>query len=200
MSRKLIVLAAAAALLVVGDAQAGSAGPVSFTAQGNVNASCTVSVSGVLDFTTYDPVVANGIEYLLTRKPDITQRNTYYWYYGTLAMYQLQGVHWTRWNDALRSALLPTQIKEGRFAGSWDPDGVWGGYGGRVYSTAMATLCLPKAFQGRPKRGKLDAEQVQPAAQAFDAGSQFLAHQSRQNLGTSQRRSGTYGCHHCQLA
>lgn len=59
MSRKLIVLAAAAVLLVVADARAGTAGPVSFTAQANVSANCSVSVSGVLDFTTYDPVVAN---------------------------------------------------------------------------------------------------------------------------------------------
>ncbi len=59
MSRKLIVLAAAAAFLVVADAQAGSAGPVSFIAQANVLANCTVSVSGVLDFGNYDPVVAN---------------------------------------------------------------------------------------------------------------------------------------------
>ena len=59
MSRKLMFLAAAAALLVVEDARAGSAGPVSFTAQANVSANCSVSVNGVLDFTTYDPVVAN---------------------------------------------------------------------------------------------------------------------------------------------
>jgi len=59
MSRKLVVLAAAAALLVVADARAGTAGPVSFTAQASVVANCTVSVSGVLDFLTYDPVGAN---------------------------------------------------------------------------------------------------------------------------------------------
>ena len=59
MSRNVIVLAAAAVLLVVADARAGTAGPVSFTAQANVNANCSVSVSGVLDFTNYDPVVAN---------------------------------------------------------------------------------------------------------------------------------------------
>src|SRR5437764_6498543 len=60
MSRKLSVLAIAAVLLVAVDARAaGTAGPVSFTAQANVNANCSVTVSGVLDFTNYDPVVAN---------------------------------------------------------------------------------------------------------------------------------------------
>ena len=34
-----------------------------------------------------DPVIVNGIEYLMTRKPDITQRNTYYWYYATQVMH-----------------------------------------------------------------------------------------------------------------
>jgi spore coat protein U-like protein len=60
MSRKsLPVLAAAAAMLLVADAHAGSAGPVSFTARAQVNGNCTVTVSGQLDFTTYDPVAAN---------------------------------------------------------------------------------------------------------------------------------------------
>ena len=60
MSRNsLAVLAALAALCLVADARAGTAGPVSFTAQAQVNANCTVSVTGVLDFLTYDPVTAN---------------------------------------------------------------------------------------------------------------------------------------------
>jgi spore coat protein U-like protein len=59
MLRKIVVLAAAAALLVVADARAGQAGPVQFNAVANVNANCTVTVNGQLDFTNYDPVAAN---------------------------------------------------------------------------------------------------------------------------------------------
>ena len=35
-------------------------------------------------------------------------------------------------------------------AGSWDPDTVWGGYGGRVYTTAMAALCLEVYYRYLP--------------------------------------------------
>jgi hypothetical protein len=89
-------------------------------------------------------------DYLLTELPGDGKTNVYYWYYGTLAMYQLQGMYWTRWNEALRSALVSEQIKNGPLAGSWDPDGVWGGYGGRVYSTAVSTLCLEIYYRFLP--------------------------------------------------
>jgi len=76
--------------------------------------------------------------------------NLYYWYYGTLALYQLQDQRWERWNSALQSALLPRQESTGDMAGSWSPDTVWGGYGGRFYSTAMATLCLEVYYRYLP--------------------------------------------------
>jgi hypothetical protein len=37
---------------------------------------------------------------------------------------------------------LSQQTSNGSLAGSWSPDGLWGGYGGRIYSTALATMCL----------------------------------------------------------
>ena len=43
-------------------------------------------------------------------QPDVASRNLYYWYYATLSMYQLQGDHWQRWNDALRTALVSHQM------------------------------------------------------------------------------------------
>ena len=76
--------------------------------------------------------------------------NLYYWYYATLGMYQLQGTHWERWNSSLTATLLASQKKTGSQAGSWDNDTVWGGYGGRVYSTAMATLCLEVYYRFLP--------------------------------------------------
>ena len=65
-------------------------------------------------------------------------------------MYQLQGPHWERWNESLRGALVATQRKTGPLAGSWDPDAVWGGHGGRVYSTALASLCLEVYYRFLP--------------------------------------------------
>jgi hypothetical protein len=66
----------------------------------------------------------------------------YYWYYGTMAMFQVGGDAWSRWNKALREAVVPHQRGDGNFDGSWDPVGPWGADGGRVYSTAMMTLCM----------------------------------------------------------
>ena len=63
-------------------------------------------------------------------------------------MHQLGGPRWDRWNVALQQQLLPRQRREGRLAGSWDPnETVWGGYGGRVYSTAMGALCLEAYYR-----------------------------------------------------
>ena len=76
----------------------------------------------------------------------------YYWYYGTLAMFQMGGEHWERWNKNLKNVVIDNQIKEGCTEGSWDPKDPWGDEGGRVYSTALMTLCLevyyryPKVF------------------------------------------------------
>jgi hypothetical protein len=74
-------------------------------------------------------------DFLLTELPGQGGKpNDYYWYYGTLAMYQLQGDYWQKWNAALQKTLLDRQIKDGPLAGAWDTDTVWGGYGGRIYT------------------------------------------------------------------
>jgi len=84
---------------------------------------------------------------LLTHLPDWNKDlNMYYWYYGTLTMFQQQGHWWEQWNDALKKALVPTQetrTKGGHKNGSWDPSGdFWGQMSGRVYSTACGALSL----------------------------------------------------------
>lgn len=76
--------------------------------------------------------------------------NLYYWYYGTLALYHAGGTDWERWNDELKKSLLALQEKEGAEAGSWPANGVWAGYGGRVYATAMAALNLEVYYRYLP--------------------------------------------------
>lgn len=88
--------------------------------------------------------------YLLGDMPRPDRINLYYWYYGTLGMYQLQGSHWERWNNAMQATLVSRQVRSGSLAGSWDPDCLWGGYGGRVYSTAMSALCLEVYYRYLP--------------------------------------------------
>ena len=65
-------------------------------------------------------------------------------YNATLAMYQAGGANWDRWNGAVRDAVVANQSKgPGCERGSWDPKGTFGGgQGGRIYSTALATLML----------------------------------------------------------
>ena len=89
-------------------------------------------------------------DYLLGALPGEGEPNLYYWYYGSIAMYQLQGDHWKRWSEALQKTLLSTQRTSGPLAGSWDPNTRWDGYGGRVYSTSLATLCLEAHYRFLP--------------------------------------------------
>lgn len=89
-------------------------------------------------------------QYLMTELPGEGEPNFYYWYYATLGLYQTQGEGWDQWNAALQRELLSRQRDSGEMAGSWDPDTVWGGYGGRVYTTALATLCLEVYYRFMP--------------------------------------------------
>jgi hypothetical protein len=67
----------------------------------------------------------------------------YYWYYGSYAMYQMGGAHWTKWKSAMEQAVVKSQRKEGDEKGSWDAKvDPWGYAGGRVYTTALGVLCL----------------------------------------------------------
>ena len=82
-------------------------------------------------------------DYLLAHGPNRDPYNLYYWYYGTLAMYQHGGDAWSRWNAAVRDQLVQRQRNSGHIAGSWDPDdSLYGAKGGRIYCTALATLTL----------------------------------------------------------
>jgi Squalene-hopene cyclase C-terminal domain len=87
--------------------------------------------------------IAEAERYLLQQPPGVGQDNYYYWYYATLALHQLQDDAWEQWNEALKRRLLATQ----RSDGSWSADTVWGGYGGTVYTTSMATLCLETYYR-----------------------------------------------------
>ncbi len=82
------------------------------------------------------------VAYLRENLPKVTKYDEYYWYYGTLAMHHLQDESWQEWNGALRDMLISLQHQEGPLAGSWDPNGKWAGIGGRLYSTALSTMCL----------------------------------------------------------
>ena len=105
------------------------------------------------------PACNEAADYLLGELPGEGENNLYYWYYGTLAMCQLQGVRWQRWNDALRTTLVDRQVKDGPLAGSWEMNDLWGGNGGRLYTTAMATLTLEVYYRFLPLYGGVTPEE-----------------------------------------
>ncbi|MCA9187289.1 MAG: hypothetical protein KDA99_16790, partial [Planctomycetales bacterium] len=94
--------------------------------------------------------LAEGSRHLLEELPGPGRPNLYYWYYATLALAQRNDRDWQRWNEALQQQLLPRQRHDGQWQGSWDPDTMYGGHGGRIYSTAMATLCLEVYYRYLP--------------------------------------------------
>ena len=81
-------------------------------------------------------------EMLRRDMPHEGRANLYYWYYGTLALHQLQDDLWPEWSRKLQAELIRRQRTDGDLKGSWDADTTWGGYGGRVYSTALAAMTL----------------------------------------------------------
>jgi len=87
--------------------------------------------------------IAEAEQYLLQQLPGAGQDNYYYWYYATIALHQLQDDAWRQWNQALQQRLLATQ----RSDGSWSADTLWGGYGGKIYTTSMAALCLETYYR-----------------------------------------------------
>ncbi len=81
--------------------------------------------------------------FLIQKGPKVDAYNLYYWYYGTLSLYQHGGPSWARWNRDVRDELIRRQVVDGHASGSWAPDdSQYGTHGGRIYCTALATLTL----------------------------------------------------------
>ena len=93
---------------------------------------------------------SHATRFLLEERPGEGQANLYYWYYGTLALFHIGGEPWERWNRAMTKTLLNSQASVGPQAGSWKPNTVWGACGGRIYATAVATLCLEAYYRYTP--------------------------------------------------
>jgi hypothetical protein len=97
------------------------------------------------------PCVGEAVDLLARSPPQPRSPNAYAWYYATLASFHVGGPQWEAWNLQLQAALLPLQRRESSgLDGSWDPDPVWGGHGGRVYSTAMAAMTLEVYYRHLP--------------------------------------------------
>ncbi len=87
---------------------------------------------------------------ILKNLPGRSEENWYYWYYASLAMFPYQDQDWQVWNNAMKNHLTQSQITSGPDAGSWDTRCIWSGYGGRIYSTAIACLSLEVYYRYLP--------------------------------------------------
>ena len=92
-------------------------------------------------------LIRKGVNLMLECRPwwdaEAGSIDMYYWYLGTLAMFQVGGDAWRKWSANVDEAIVERQHRgAGAKAGSWDPVGAWGTEGGRVYSTALMTMCL----------------------------------------------------------
>ena len=100
-----------------------------------------------LNLTITDEELDEAEQRILSELPDPSKVNLYYWYYATLALRQRDNQAWQQWNQELQRVLLSQQSLSNDETGSWEPIGLWGGYGGRVYSTALATLSLEAYYR-----------------------------------------------------
>jgi hypothetical protein len=80
-----------------------------------------------------------------------SMNDVYYLYYATLGMFQTGGDRWKEWNSRFAMDVVGRQVRNGRFAGSWDWQGIrYAEQGGRIYVAAMNVLCLEVYYRYLP--------------------------------------------------
>jgi hypothetical protein len=89
-------------------------------------------------------------KYLLENPPGKGQKHYYYWYYATLALSQMRGEAWEKWNAQIQEFLRRTQQRGGEEDGSWDTNSKYGSRGGKVYTTAINALTLEVYYRYLP--------------------------------------------------
>lgn len=92
-----------------------------------------------------EPILRASADRLLEKVPVWTDDGSidfFYWYFGSLATYQMGRKWWKGWKKGMEQALTQHQVQKRHAKGSWDPVGVWGSQGGRVGTTALAVMCL----------------------------------------------------------
>ena len=109
-----------------------------------------------------DPKMSESAEALKMQPMKVRNPDFYYVYYATLALYQHQGPIWIGWNEQLKETLPLIQRKDGNESGSWDLGSGHAATGGRVVSTAMATLSLEVYYRLLPMYGFRNKDAAPP--------------------------------------
>lgn len=107
------------------------------------------------DLLAHPPEVGSPITAAEAATANNPRRDTYYWYYGSEAMYYLGGDQWQAWSRELYPRLIESQVAAGTTAGSWEPpaatDAARPDVDTRLYVTAMNLLSL-ETQQRQPVR------------------------------------------------
>jgi len=106
-----------------------------------------------------NPNMLRGAAFLAENLPALgtarePERDTYYWYYATQVMAHMGGDYWQTWFAGLHPLLIDAQVRQGAYAGSWDPvtpiPDRWGPHAGRLYVTTMNLLSLEVQYRKLP--------------------------------------------------
>jgi len=95
-----------------------------------------------------EPGIKEGVALITKTGPKMD--DFYYDYYATQVMRHYGGDEWEKWNTKMRDALIKSQSSVGHEAGSWYSAGNHGVDGGRLYSTALATMILEVYYRHMP--------------------------------------------------
>jgi hypothetical protein len=106
----------------------------------------------LLDLPLSDEGMQEVTAFLSREPPEPRNADVYYWYYASLSMLNMQNPRWKDWNVRTRESLIKMQRKEGPYAGCWDTNVRWADRGGRIFTTAMATLTLEVYYRYLPLR------------------------------------------------
>jgi hypothetical protein len=112
-----------------------------------------------LGWNRQHPGVVEGARFIVEHPPEFGTearplRDAYYWYYATQVMFHMQSDYWPRWRDRLFPLLEQSQLHDGPYAGSWDPQRPipdrWADAAGRHYVTTMNLLMLEVTYRHLP--------------------------------------------------
>ena len=98
-----------------------------------------------------DPRLRSGIEWMIGKGP--SEGNYYRNYYAAQTLFHHtggEGAAWRAWNEPMREQLIEQQERRGHERGSWWVPGPHNGRGGRLYTTALATMTLEVYYRYLP--------------------------------------------------
>lgn len=114
---------------------------------------------------SYHRDLAPQLKLLMDRLPDPKQAaDLHYWFWASTALHQYGEDAWGKWRPAVHASLMAERSEDG----SWSTDSVWAPWGGRIYTTAIATLILTTEMRylAAEERANPEFKRLQEAAEA----------------------------------